>query len=106
MCLNSTEQLRRAIWCEIYVIRVGYIPYLKKFAKQLDSEEEGNHRQSREGPEMKTTVKEAGKKKRRQLRLAILSETSGPEDRSQLLLAKDLQEGGPVSKEEVGTRGL
>ena len=42
MCLNGTEQLRWAIWCEIYVIRVGYIPYLKKFAKQLDSEEEEN----------------------------------------------------------------
>ena len=42
MHLNGTEQLRRAIWCEIYVIRVGYIPYLKKFAKQLDSKEEGN----------------------------------------------------------------
>ena len=42
------------------------------------------------------------KKRRRQLRLAVLSETNGPEDRSQLLLTKDLQEGGPVSKEEVG----
>ena len=44
----------------------------------------------------------SGKKKRRwQLRLTILSETNGPEDRSQLQLAKDLQEGGPVSEEEV-----
>ena len=66
MHLNSTEQLRRAIWCEIYVIRVGYIPYLKKFAKQLDSKEEGNHQRSRGGPEMKTTAKEA-EKSRRQL---------------------------------------
>ena len=72
MCLNGTEQLRRAIWCEIYVIRVGYIPYLKKFAKQLDSDEE-----------------------------EISSGTSGPEDRSQLIFAKDSQEGGPVSEEEV-----
>ena len=63
MHLNGTEQLRQAIWCEIYVIRVGYIPYLKKFAKQLDSEEEGNHRQSRGGPETKSTAKEAEKKK-------------------------------------------
>ena len=63
MRLNGTEQLRRAIWCEIYVIRVGYIPYLKKFAKQLDSEEEGNRRRYRGGPETKTTVKEAKKKK-------------------------------------------
>ena len=63
MHLNGTEQLRRAIWCEIYVLRVGYIPYLKKFAKQLDSEEEGNRQQSRGGPEMKTIVKEAEKKK-------------------------------------------
>ena len=62
MHLNGTERLRRAIWCEIYVIRVGYIPYLKKFAKQLDSEEEGNRRRSRGGPEMKTTAKEARKK--------------------------------------------
>ena len=61
MRLNSTEQLRWAIWCEIYVIRVGYNPYLKKFAKQLDSKEEGNRRRSRGGPE--TTAKEAGKKK-------------------------------------------
>ena len=44
MRLNGTERLQRAIWHEIYVIRVGYIPYLKKFAKQLDSEEEENRR--------------------------------------------------------------
>ena len=63
MHLSGTEQLRRVIWCEIYVIRVGYIPYLKKFAKQLDSEEEGNRRRSMGGPETKTTAKEAEKKK-------------------------------------------
>ena len=63
MHLNGTERLQRAIWYEIYVIRVGYIPYLKKFAKQLDSEGEENCRQSRGGPETKTTVKEVEKKK-------------------------------------------
>ena len=50
---------------------------------------------------MKSTVKEVGKKRRRQLRLTISSETNGPENRSQLLLTKDLQEGCPVSEEEV-----
>ena len=39
--------------------------------------------------------------KKWQLRLAISSETNGLEDRSQLPLAKDLQEGGPVSEKEV-----
>ena len=63
MHLNGTEQLRWAIWCEIYVIRVGYIPYLRKFVKQLDSEEERNCRRSRGGPETKSTVKKTGKKK-------------------------------------------
>ena len=63
MHLNGTERLRRAIWCEIYAIRVGYIPYLKKFAKQLDSEEEENRRRSRGSPETKTTAKEVEKKK-------------------------------------------
>ena len=90
-----------AIWCEIYVVRVGYIPYLKKFAKQLDFEEGRNGRRSKGGPEVKSTAKKAEKKRRRQLQLTISSETNGPEDRSQLLLAKDLQEGGPVSEEEV-----
>ena len=46
---------------------------------------------------MKLAAKKMEKKKR-QLRLTILSETNGLEDRSQLPLAKDLQEGGPVSK--------
>ena len=64
MHLNGTEQLRRAIWCEIYVVRVGYIPYLKKFAKQLDSEEERNHQQSKGGPETNLTVKKAEKEKK------------------------------------------
>ena len=39
MCLNGTERLRKAIWCEIYVIREGYIPYLKQFARQRDQKE-------------------------------------------------------------------
>ena len=67
----------------------------------MDSDEEENHRRTRGGPETKTTVKEA-EKKRWQLSLTISSGTSGPEDKSQLLLAKDSQEGGPVSNEEVG----
>ena len=63
MHLNGTEQLQWAIWCEIYVIRVGYIPYLKKFAKQLDSKEGGNRRRSRGSPEAKATAKEVEEKK-------------------------------------------
>ena len=27
------EKLKRAIWCELFVIREGYIPYLKKWNK-------------------------------------------------------------------------
>ena len=57
MHLNGTEQLRRAIWCEIYVIRVGYIPYLKKFAKQLETEEGRNRRRSKGDQETKLAVK-------------------------------------------------
>ena len=57
MRLNSTEQLRRAIWCEIYVIRAGYIPYLKKFAKQLETEEGRNRRQSKGDQETKLAAK-------------------------------------------------
>ena len=64
MHLNSTEQLRWAIWCEIYVVRVRYISYLKMFAKQLDSEEGINCRQSKGGPEMKSTVKKAEKEEK------------------------------------------
>ena len=94
MRLNGTE---------IYVIRVGYIPYLKKFAKQLETEEGRNRRWSKEDQEMKLAAKKMEEEeKKRQLRFAILSETSGLEDRSQLPLTKDLQEGGPVSEKEVG----
>ena len=57
MCPNGMEQLRRAIWCKIYVIRVGYIPYLKKFAKQLETEEGRNRRRSKEDQEMKLAAK-------------------------------------------------
>ena len=57
MRLNGTEQLRQAIWCEIYVVRVGYIPYLKKFAKQLETEEGRNRRRSKEDQETKLAAK-------------------------------------------------
>ena len=30
------EKLKRAIWCELFVIREGYLPYLKKWAKLQD----------------------------------------------------------------------
>ena len=64
MHLNGTEQLRWAIWCEIYVIRVGYIPYLKKFAKQLETEEGRNRRQSKGDQETKLTAKKMEKEKK------------------------------------------
>ena len=31
---NSAETLRRAIWCEIFVVREGYILYLKEWYKK------------------------------------------------------------------------
>ena len=31
------EKLKRVIWCELFVIREGYIPYLKKWNKLRDS---------------------------------------------------------------------
>ena len=64
MHLNGMEQLRQAIWCEIYVIRVWYIPYLKKFAKQLETEERRNHRRSKGDQEMKLTVKKMKKEEK------------------------------------------
>ena len=64
MHLNGTEQLQWAIWCEIYVIKVGYIPYLKKFAKQLDTEEGRNRRRSKGDQEMKLTVKKMEKEEK------------------------------------------
>ena len=30
------EKLKRAIWCELFMIREGYIPYLKKWIKLPD----------------------------------------------------------------------
>ena len=30
------EKLKRAIWCELFVIHKGYLPYLKKWAKLQD----------------------------------------------------------------------
>ena len=64
MHLNGTEQLRWAIWCEIYVTRVGYIPYLKKLAKQLETEEGRNHQRSKGDQEAKLTVKKTEKEKK------------------------------------------
>ena len=57
MHLNGTDQLRQAIWCEIYVIRVWYIPYLKKFAKQLETEEGRNRQRSKGDQETKLAAK-------------------------------------------------
>ena len=31
---NCTEQLKRAIWCEIYMVNTGYIPYLRSFTQR------------------------------------------------------------------------
>ena len=31
------EKLKRAIWCELFVIREGYIPYLKKWSRLRDT---------------------------------------------------------------------
>ena len=33
LCYLGPEKLKRAIWCELFVIRDGYIPYLKKWNK-------------------------------------------------------------------------
>ena len=30
------EKLKRAIWCELFVIHKGYLPYLKKWTKLQD----------------------------------------------------------------------
>ena len=30
------EKLKRDIWCELFAIRKGYLPYLKKWAKLQD----------------------------------------------------------------------
>ena len=35
--LTGSEKLRRAIWCEIFVVTEGYIPYLRKWIKLQDS---------------------------------------------------------------------
>ena len=35
--LTGSEKLRRAIWCEIFVVTKGYIPYLQKWIKLQDS---------------------------------------------------------------------
>ena len=47
-CFLGAEKLRRAIWCEIFMVREGYIPYLKTWSrkspesriKQLQEEDE------------------------------------------------------------------
>ena len=31
------EKLKRAIWCELFVIREGYVPYLRKWSKLRDT---------------------------------------------------------------------
>ena len=33
---HGPEKLKRAIWCELFMIREGYIPYLKKWIKLQD----------------------------------------------------------------------
>ena len=35
--LTGSEKLRRTIWCEIFVVTEGYIPYLRKWIKLQDS---------------------------------------------------------------------
>ena len=37
LCYFGPEKLKRAIWCELFVIREGYIPYLKKWSRLQDS---------------------------------------------------------------------
>ena len=34
---TSSEKLQQAIWCEIFVVTEGYIPYLRKWIKLQDS---------------------------------------------------------------------
>ena len=34
--LTSSEKLQRAIWCEIFVVTEGYIPYLRKWIQLQD----------------------------------------------------------------------
>ena len=35
-CYLGPKKLKRAIWCELFVIREGYLQYLKKWAKLQD----------------------------------------------------------------------
>ena len=37
LCYFDPEKLKRAIWCELFVIREGYIPYLKKWNRLWDT---------------------------------------------------------------------
>ena len=37
---TSLDKLCHAIWCEIYIVREGYIPYLKKWSKIQKSTED------------------------------------------------------------------
>ena len=35
-CYHVPKKLKRAIWCELFVICKGYIPYLKKWIRLQD----------------------------------------------------------------------
>ena len=37
LCYFGPEKLKRAIWCELFVVREGYIPYLKKWSRLQDT---------------------------------------------------------------------
>ena len=37
LCYFGSEKLKWAIWCELFIIREGYIPYLKKWSRLQDA---------------------------------------------------------------------
>ena len=37
LCYFGPKKLKRAIWCELFIIREGYIPYLKKWSRLQDA---------------------------------------------------------------------
>ena len=49
LCYFGPEKLKRAIWCELFVIREGYIPYLKKWSRLRDSSVTGMRDESSGG---------------------------------------------------------
>ena len=53
MCFNGTECLGRSVWCKIYVIREGYKPYSKQFARPRDQKGSEEHPETCEEAERK-----------------------------------------------------